>query len=112
MVTKPTLLSITTQTGKAYNKPGWAVLSTYGNSGGPREWLHQKIFAVKLSSTPIIKNIAFHQTDLSGAGDFFEQPHASVNRDLTKILFNSNWNQPNPMDVDNYMIVLPSTALD
>ena len=97
---------------KAYNKPGWAVLSTYGNSGGPREWLHQKIFVVKLSSTPIIKNIAFHQTDLSGVGDYFEQPHASVNRDLTKILFNSNWNQPDPMDVDNYMIVLPSTALD
>ncbi len=94
---------------KAYDKPGWVLISSYGNAGSTREWLHQKIFAVNLSAAPIIENIAFHQTDLSGNGDFFEQPHASVNRDFTKILFNSNWNQPDPMDVDNYMIVLPST---
>jgi len=97
---------------KAYNKPGWVLISSYGNAGTTREWLHQKIFAVKLSDPTVIKNIAFHQSNTASNDNFYEQPHASVNRDFTGITFNSNWNQTGAIDVDNYLILLPLDALD
>jgi hypothetical protein len=93
--------------GKAYRRPGWALISTYGDSGS-RQWLHRKIFAVKLSSTPVVYNIAHTQTTTAG---YWSEPQASVNRDFTRILYTSNWNINTDQDLDAYMIDLPEGAI-
>lgn len=93
--------------GKAFAKPGWIVWSTYGDSGS-KQWLHRKVFAVKLAANPTVYQLAHtHQIDTG----YFAEPQASVNRDFTKILFNSNWNLNSETDIDAYLIELPVGAI-
>ena len=94
--------------GKAFNKPGWIVLSTYANYGGPEKWLHQRVMAVELKANPTIINLAHHHSQYNA---YWTEPHASVNRDLTKVLFNSNWGTTSDLDVDAYLIRLPDGLL-
>jgi hypothetical protein len=39
--------------------------------------------------------------------DYWAEPHASVNRDFTQIVFTSNWGQSGTDQVDMYLIKLP-----
>jgi hypothetical protein len=39
--------------------------------------------------------------------DYWAEPHASANRNLTRILFTSNWGRSGSEQVDMYMVVLP-----
>jgi len=94
--------------GKAFNKPGWIVLSTYADNSGDRQWFHRKVMAVELKADPRIYNLAFtHNVD----NEYFTEPHASVNLDFTKVVFNSNWGTGSAKDVDAYMVEIPSDAL-
>jgi hypothetical protein len=103
----PTYLSGSTtalhMSGKAYNKRGWVLISTYADSGS-LQWLHRKIFAVQLSANPLVHGLAHHHSRFN---KYWTEPHASVNRDFTRVLFNSNWGTGSADDVDAYMIVLP-----
>ena len=94
--------------GKAFNKPGWVVVSTYAENGGDRQWFHRKVMAVELKADPTVYNLAFTHNDDNG---YWTEPHASVNRDFTKVLFNSNWGTGSDTDVDAYMVEIPSDAL-
>lgn len=94
--------------GKAYNRPGWVLVSTYREGGGPKQWLHGKLFALELRAKPIIVNIAHHH---SVYREYVDEPHASVNRDFTRIAFNSNWDSKSGIDVDAYVVELPSNTL-
>lgn len=101
--------------GKAFGQPGWVLMSTYADysrvplpwSSAP-QWLHRKVFAVQLKSNPKILNLAH---DHAAYAKYWTEPQASVNRDFTRILFNSNWDTPSELDVDAYMIVLPRGAM-
>ncbi|MFN4121441.1 carbohydrate-binding domain-containing protein [Acidovorax sp.] len=93
--------------GKAFNRPGWVVLSTYGGTGST-QWFHKKIMAVELKPNPQVYNLAFSRTASNG---YWTEPVASVNRDFTKVLFNSNWGNGSSTDVDAYMVQIPSGAL-
>lgn len=88
---------------KAFDVPGWIIFSTYANGGGEL-WLHRKIMAVELKANPTIINLAHHQTSFNG---YWTIPTASVNRDFTRVLFNSNWGSSSSNDVDTYLIQLP-----
>lgn len=96
--------------GKNYNKPGWVLISTYAvqNPQGAELWYENKIMAVEMTANPRIYNIAhtYNQTET-----YFSEPHAVVNRDFTRILFNSNWNTGDYMNIDAYMISLPASAI-
>jgi len=108
----PTYLSGTATalhvSGKAYNKPGWVVVSTYADNGGARQWLHKKVMAVQLKADPTVYNLAFHRSLENG---YWTEPQAAVNRDFTKVLFNSNWSVNSDTDVDAYMVEIPSGSL-
>jgi hypothetical protein len=39
--------------------------------------------------------------------DYWAEPHAAANRDLTRILFGSNWGRTGTGEVEMHMIVLP-----
>jgi uncharacterized repeat protein (TIGR02543 family) len=95
--------------GKAFNKRGWVLMSTYAENGsGTRQWLHRKVFAVQLSASPTILQLAHHHDVDAG---YWTEPQATVNRDFTKVLFNSNWEVNSPQDVDAYLIELPTGAV-
>jgi hypothetical protein len=90
--------------GKAFRKPGWVLMSTYADGGGSRQWMHRKVFAVELKNSPRIINIAHHHVV---DAKYWTEPHATVNRDFTRILFNSNWGVKSETDVDTYLVELP-----
>lgn len=95
--------------GKAFKFPGWVLVSTYADYGrGGQQWLHRKLFAVELKANPSIMNIAYHH---STPAKYWTEPQASVNRDFTRILFNSNWGTASETDVDAYMVALPFQSL-
>jgi hypothetical protein len=88
---------------KNFAAPGWMLLSTYAFSG-PERWLHERIMAVELKANPTIIHLAHHQSRANG---YWTEPHASVNRTFTRVLFTSNWGSTSDQDVDAYMIQLP-----
>ncbi|TXK64484.1 hypothetical protein FU658_06240 [Alkalisalibacterium limincola] len=83
--------------------PGWILLSTYSSSGTER-WLHRKVMAVELKQNPTIINLAHHHSASNG---YWTAPTATVNRDFTRVVFNSNWSSTSATDVDAYLIQLP-----
>lgn len=108
----PTYLSGTATalhiSGKAFARPGWALVSTYADGGGARQWLHRKIFAMELKASPRIYQLAHHRTVSDG---YWTEPHASVNRDFTKVAFNTTWGVATTSDIDTYRIELDADAL-
>ena len=96
--------------GKAYKKPGWVLVSTYGGVTRNSEhvWLHDKVFALELKRNPNILGIAHHHSLARG---YWTEPHATVNQDFTRVAFNSNWNVDSETDVDLYQVVLPEDVL-
>ena len=95
--------------GKAFDKPGWVLVSTYDGYGGPTQWFWDKVFAGELAPNPRVYQLAAHHSAV--AGQYFAEPHASANRDFTRVIFNSNWGTKASTDVDAYMILLPPDAL-
>lgn len=93
--------------GKAYGAPGWVLVSTYAASDTERQWLHGKVFALRLDATAEVRNLAFHRSIVAGGGGYFAEPHASVNQEFSRVIFNSNWDDPSDHDVDAYMVILP-----
>ncbi len=92
--------------GKAFARSGWVLVSTYADSGA-FQWLHRKLFALELTANPRIYQLAHTRTASNG---YFTEPHAAVNRDFTRVVFNSNWGTPTE-DVDAYRIDLDRDAL-
>lgn len=91
--------------GRAYQAPGWVVVSTYAEGGAAApQWLHRKVMAVELKAQPRVLSLAHTRTEYR---KYFTAPVASVNRDFTRVLFNSNWGAVSETDVDAYMIELP-----
>jgi len=91
---------------KNYDKPGWFLVSTYMEKAPG--WYANKLFAVEMKATPRILNIA-HSYNI--VESYYSETHAAVNRDFTRISFNSNWNTANMNNVDAYMVVLPKHAV-
>jgi hypothetical protein len=99
--------------GRAFKKRGWVLISTYSHRGS-WQWLHEKVFAVQLRANPVILNLAHHHSIFAkhpNFGGYFTEPHATVNRDFTRIMFNSNWDVKSPLDIDAYMVELPSDTI-
>ncbi len=93
--------------GKNFSAPGWVLFSTYAFTG-PERWLHERIMAVELKASPTIIQLAHHHSRTNG---YWTEPHASVNRDFTRVLFTSNWGSGSDLDVDAYMIQMPVDLL-
>jgi len=95
--------------GRASKRPGWVLVSTYGEGGaGGQQWLHGKLLAVQLKANPAIHNLGFHRSVRNGG---WTSPVASVNRDFTRVAFNSNWGNGSATDINAYLMVLPPSML-
>ena len=115
--------------GQAYDKPGWAVVSTYGekkddvsDEAAPQERAeYRKVWLVELKAGGQALSVANVRTNASAIGgsskdaapqavsdpDFFK-PQASASRDLSRIVFADNFGQG---PIESYMVGLPSWAV-
>ena len=94
--------------GRGFNKPGWALYSSYGEYGN-NQWLFKKIFAFSLEKNSQIRHIAYTRTQVP---DYWAEPHATVNKDFTRILFNSTWGSASLSDSNANMIGLRPDAIE
>ena len=95
--------------GLGYERPGWAVVSTY-SGGYPKAytWMDDQVFLVELRAGGGVVRLAHthSQVDEQMEHDYWAEPHATTNRDLTRVLFTSNWGRSGTQDVEMYMIEL------
>lgn len=100
--------------GLAYERPGWALISTY-EGGYPQAftWMDDQVFAVELKpDVQIIRLAHTHsKVDPQHEHDYWAEPHATVSRDFTRILFTSNWGRSGSGEVDMYLIELAQDSL-
>ena len=94
--------------GRAFQKPGWVMISTYNPYLNNDRWFNDKLMAVELVPNPTILNIAHTYNDQD---DYWSEGQGAVNNDFTRILFNTNYQNPGNEDVDAYMVVLPSNVI-
>jgi len=96
--------------GRASDFPGWGLVSTH-NGGYPTDqtWMDDSIIAVELKENGRVVRLAHTHSlyDEDMEQDYWAEPHASVNRDFTRIVFTSNWGSTGTEEVDMYMSVLP-----
>lgn len=96
--------------GRAFRKPGWALISCFNEGNyANSDWMDNAVFAVELKPNGRIVRLAHHHSLYNPRmeHDYWAEPHATVNRDFTKVLFTSNWGRSGTEEVDMYMIRLP-----
>jgi len=101
--------------GLAYEAPGWALVSTY--SGGYPDaytWMDDQLFAVELVTDGRVVRLAHSrsQVDPDQEHDYWAEPHASVNRDFSRIVFTSNWGRSGTEEVEMFLIDLPADWIE
>lgn len=96
--------------GQAFNRPGWALVSTSNGTQPPSTWMDDQIFAVELKPGGRVLRLAHTHSvyDESIEHDYWSEPHASVNRDFTQVVFTSNWGRSGTDAVDMYLLKLPA----
>lgn len=100
--------------GQAYKQPGWAIVSTYSGAQPSATWMDDSVFAIELLPGGRVIRLAHTHSvvDENQEHDYWAEPQASVNRDLTRVVFTSNWGRSGSEAVDMYMIVLPEAWLE
>jgi len=88
--------------GQAFDRPGWVLVSTYRPRRNTLRWLDERVFAVELKPNGRMFGIAHPRSDVRGV--YWDEPHASVNRDFSALVFNSNWGNVATVDVDAYLV--------
>ncbi len=88
--------------GKGYDKPGWVVVSTY-DCKVDHGWSCDKIMAVELDGDHRILNLAH---TYNCGDDYWTETHAVVNRDFTRIYFNSDGGSCG-IDAEVYELAVP-----
>jgi len=103
--------------GLATDAPGYAVLSTYNaelnynsvNADYGDMWGHDRLAIVELKLSPTVYNVAYMR---NGRGGYWSEPQATVNRDLSRIIFASTWGSDLDDSSRSYMVTLPQQRRD
>jgi hypothetical protein len=95
--------------GLAYDRPGWAVVSTHDDDIGSYTWMDDQIFALELKAGGRVARLAHTHSlvDDTQELDYWAEPHASTNADLTLVVFGTNWGRTGSGEVEMFMIALP-----
>jgi len=97
--------------GLAYDRPGWALISTHDEDAASHTWMDDGVFAIELKAGGRVVRLAHTHSisDESAPGDaaYWAEPHASTNPDMTRVLFTTNWGRSDSEEVEMYMIALP-----
>lgn len=108
---------------KCFNTPGYVVVSTYaehlgtdGDSNNLRnqslmQWYHRKVFVMSLETSPTYKILCWADSDRRkewpNNDGYWAEPQATVNNNLTRIMFNSSMNSMSVNDIETFMVALP-----
>jgi len=100
--------------GRAFRGPGWAVLSTHDGDTASHTWMDDRVFAIELRPNGRVVRLAHTHSlvDEAQDHDYWAEPHASVNPDLTRILFTSNWGRSGTEEVEMFLVELPPAWLE
>jgi len=97
--------------GLAFDRPGWAVVSTYDDDAATHTWMDDQVFAVELKPGGRVVRLAHNHSVVDESQPvehyYWAEPHASANADLTRILFTTNWGHFDTGEVEVFLIALP-----
>jgi hypothetical protein len=96
--------------GRSFRLPGWAVVSTYDETRTSEAWMDDSVFLVELKAGGGVVRLAHTRSlvDPSLEQDYWAEPHATANRDLSKVLFTSNWGRSGTEEVETFVVTLPA----
>ena len=78
------------------NRPGWAYVSEQGHPSDINRYeATREIFAIKLDNSQTIERFAKHNSNLNANAAYNHQAHGVPNRDGTRVIFASNWDDTN-----------------
>ncbi len=94
--------------GRSLDRPGWAVISTHDGDPGAYTWMDDQVFVIELASGGRVLRLAHTHSlvDPSMEHDYWAEPQASANRDLTRVVFTTNWGRSGTEQVEMFMISL------
>jgi hypothetical protein len=94
--------------GQAVRRPGWVVVSTHDGDTASHTWMDDQVFVLELKAGGRVVRLAHTHSlvDETQEHDYWAEPHASANRDLTRILFTSNWGRSGTGEVEMFLIEL------
>jgi len=98
--------------GCASSRPGWMLFGKYGAASGGSYGGTVGAFELKSTGRRVYRFAHSRwgvSTTIPYSPDYWSEPHASVNRDFTRITFASSWQGGN---VEDYDILLPSWAMN
>ncbi|HEY71217.1 MAG TPA: hypothetical protein G4O08_11605 [Anaerolineae bacterium] len=100
--------------GQAIEAPGWILVSAYTDHERNYTWMDNQVFAVELIPGGRVVRLAHTHSvvDESRQHYYWAEPHASVDQNLTRVLFTSNWGRTGTAEVEMFMIELPAGWLD
>ena len=95
--------------GRAFNLPGWALVSTHDGDPGAYTWMDDQVFALELKPNGRVARLAHTHSlvDENQEHDYWAEPHGSVNPDFTRVVFTSNWGRSGTEEVEMFLISLP-----
>ncbi len=95
--------------GRAFGRPGWVVVSTHDGDVASHTWMDDQVFVVELKpGGRVVRLVHTHSlVDESQEHDYWAEPHASANHDLTRIVFTTNWGRSGTEEVEMFLIELP-----
>ena len=78
--------------GQAYGRPGWVVVSTHDGDTASHTWMDDQVLLIELKAGGRVVRLAHPHSlvDETQEHDYWAEPQASANHDLTRILFTSN----------------------
>lgn len=101
---------------------GYAVISTYSTSyDATHSYPYEnEILAIKLDGSTDVQRIVHHRSAPEYAGgstrDYYAEPHVSLNRDGSKLVWASSWRYTNPTNdssiKEDFLIDMPSGGAD
>jgi hypothetical protein len=104
--------------GRSVDRPGWAVISTHdgdpsagsGQAAASHTWMDDQVFLIELKANGRVVRLAHTHSlvDPNQEHDYWAEPQASANRDLSRILFTTNWGRSGTEGVEMYLIELPA----
>ncbi|MBN1657111.1 MAG: hypothetical protein JXA93_01855 [Anaerolineae bacterium] len=96
--------------GLAYDHPGWAVVSTHDGDPGTYTWMDDQVFVIELKPGGRVVRLAHTHSVRNDEEelDYWAEPQATTNGDLTRILFHTNWGRTGSGQVETFLIDLPA----
>lgn len=98
--------------GNCDRRPGWVLVSTYGQQRTARSWMDQCLFMVQLQARPLVWRLAqtFTIQDPALEKDYFGEAFAAINRAGTRVWWGANWNATGAANhrYETYIAELPA----